>query len=317
VSSRISPDADIICIDCGTTNTRLWRVDPAGEIVHRSTAPVGVRDTARDGSNHKLKQSLKSLINAATTGRPASCIAAAGMITSSLGLMEIPHLPAPAGLDEIATAALPRQFPEISEVPVVLIPGLRSGSPSNARDLMRGEETLCLGLMELGWIDGRTTVLNLGSHWKSIDVDGRQIRSSVTTLSGEMIHAIQTGTILASALPAERPEAIDLSWFDRGRDECARHGLGRTLFTTRLLELQKQSSPDERYAYVLGAFVAADWKTLMDQDHGNRVLINGHPALAGGWQHALSLAGRESQALTPEQIEKATVGGMIAVARRK
>ena len=134
------------------------------------------------------------------------------MITSSLGLVEIPHLPAPAGLADLSAAIHTCRFPEITHLPILLIPGVRSG-PSRcsletigSADMIRGEESLCMGLLASGRLKAGSKLLNLGSHWKiiSIDDEGR-IVASVTSLSGELIHATQTQTILASALPCRPP----------------------------------------------------------------------------------------------------------------
>src|SRR5262249_30267781 len=122
-------DVCLICVDAGTTNTRVWLV--IGErVVARAQAGVGVRDTAREGSSERLRGALRELINqigddARNEGVAQSpeCVIAAGMITSPLGLAEIPHVNAPAGLNDLAAAARPQSFPEITELPILLIPG--------------------------------------------------------------------------------------------------------------------------------------------------------------------------------------------------
>ena len=54
-----------------------------------------------------------------------------------------------------------------------------------------------MGLVANGLAPLPGVVLNLGSHWKAISLDENgRIVSSVTSLSGEMIHAVQTTTIL-------------------------------------------------------------------------------------------------------------------------
>lgn len=105
------------------------------------------------------------------------CIAAAGMIGSSLGLAELVHVTAPAGLQEIADSSRWFKFPATADLPFLLVPGVRSGpgalssDPLNEMDAMRGEETLCLGLIDLGLVSPPAVVLNLGSHWKAIRID--------------------------------------------------------------------------------------------------------------------------------------------------
>src|SRR5205807_2260285 len=99
----------------------------------------------------------------------------------------------------------------ITPRPIFLVPGVRTGSltgDATQADIMRGEETLCLGLLTMGKAVAGGVVLNLGSHWKAIrlDSDGR-IAGSVTSLVGEMIYAAQTATILSNSVSPERPKS--------------------------------------------------------------------------------------------------------------
>ncbi|MCI0524604.1 MAG: 2-dehydro-3-deoxygalactonokinase, partial [Acidobacteria bacterium] len=197
----------LICVDTGTTNTRVW-LTQGDRIIARAQTGVGVRDTARDGSPARLRNALRELIaqvraeavNAGLNQSP-SCVIAAGMITSPLGLAEVPHVRAPAGLNELAASTRRHSFPEITDLPILLIPGVRSGplrcdpETVGSADVMRGEETLCLGLNALGLLDARSTLLNLGSHWKVIKLDqDARIASSLTSMTGELIHTAQTQT---------------------------------------------------------------------------------------------------------------------------
>lgn len=85
-------------LDAGSTNTRAWLVQDR-EIVARRSAAVGVRDSAREGSTARLRREIHRLIfELSVEGSPARVLAA-GMITSSLGVKEVPHLEAPAGLE--------------------------------------------------------------------------------------------------------------------------------------------------------------------------------------------------------------------------
>jgi 2-dehydro-3-deoxygalactonokinase len=78
-----------------------------------------------------------------------------GMITSEIGLMEIPHLWAPAGIEELAASITPCEDQEIFPVavPLLFIRGIKNNYPPNAGyrdirkvDFMRGEEMQLIGL---------------------------------------------------------------------------------------------------------------------------------------------------------------------------
>jgi 2-dehydro-3-deoxygalactonokinase len=320
-----------ICVDAGTTNTRVWLV--RGEaVLAKATAQVGVRDSAKDGSNERLRSALRELI-AEVRAEPTSlnaqpdCVVAAGMITSSLGLVDVPHIPAPAGIAELAAAIRVHHFADITDLPILLVPGVRSGqmpcdlTTVGAADLMRGEETMCAGLSILGLAAGPATVLNLGSHWKAIRLDAAgRILASITSLSGEMIHTAQTQTILASAVPHQRPERIDTAWLAAGIERQRQSGLARSLFCVRLLEQSKQGSPENRLAFLIGAFIAADLDALQAAGaFAGHVVIIGGGALAEAWQWTLAQANVPSQFITSDQSENALLTGLrqIAISSRK
>ncbi len=314
-----------IFIDTGTTNTRVWLVRGAQVLAHK-TALIGVRDAARAGSTATLHAALRDLIREVQADEKAACVIAAGMITSALGLMEVPHIAAPAGLNELAAATNSYQFPEVTELPVLLVPGIRSG-PATCDfnsvaevDVMRGEETLCAGLVELGLAQLPCTVLNLGSHWKAIQLDAAgRVQASITSLTGEMIFTTQTQTILASAVPHERPVNIAPDWAAAGMREQRQAGLARALFCVRLLEQKGDCTAEERLAYLVGAFLAVDFDGL--QKRGlllpeQTVLITGGGAVAGLWNRALTESAISSRIITAEASETAMLTGLRAILRR-
>ena len=310
----------------GTTNTRVWLVRGA-EILACAHANVGVRDTARDGNPARIRATLRGLIDevrskatVAAKSTVPSYVAAAGMITSPLGLANVPHIDAPASASDLAAAVQHYHFPDITDLPIILVPGVRSG-PRKADaetisqcDVMRGEETLCLGLIAQRVLQPPATLLNLGSHWKAIQLDAQgRIASSVTSISGELIHAAQTQTILASAVPQERPPSIDLKWCEAGMRAQRRSGLARALFCVRLLELGSDSIPQERLSFLVGAFVAADLDALSARgtiEMNSKVLITGGSAVAEAWRYALEKVQIPAVKLSDAEVERALLAGL-------
>src|SRR5579884_2017009 len=118
-ASESREDLCAIYVDMGTTNTRSWLME-GSRVIARESAPFGIRDSAREKSPKILHEGLHRLIatfeNSSRQCRP-TYVAAAGMISSSLGLAEVPHLPAPAGLDELSAAAQWHRFDDICGLP--------------------------------------------------------------------------------------------------------------------------------------------------------------------------------------------------------
>lgn len=323
-------DEDIcaIYVDTGTTNTRGWLM--CGDVIlARARKPVGVRDTARDRTPAKLHAALKELIGELQSGTGGletplpTCIVAAGMISSPLGLAEVQHVQAPVSAAEIATASRVFKFPEITELPIFLVPGVRSGAPDASRDslnnvdVMRGEETLCFGLLQRGLLNPPGVVLTLGSHWKAIqlDTEGR-IESSITSLSGELIHAAQTQTIVASSVGNDWPDQMAPDWLEAGMEEQQRSGLSRALFCVRLLDLLGEGTPQDRLAYLVGAFIATDLEALIPRGAAQgdlQVVISGHQAIAEAWAFALARLSLTGIVLSDQETEKAFLSGLNSI----
>jgi len=312
-----------ICVDMGTTNTRVWIVQNQN-IVDRIGEQVGLRDAARERNTSIVRDTLARLISmarsrAAELGLRADCILAAGMLTSPLGLCEVPHIPAPAGEEELATSLYEFSDPKVTDLPIYLVPGVRSGPHSPAledlenTDLIRGEETIVVGLVHAGILRPNTTLLNLGSHWKAIAIDENcRIASSFTTLSGEFIHALQTQTVLASALPQGRFEAVDPVWLDKGRHFESRNGTGRTMFGVRLLEQIFHIGPAALSSFLLGAIVESDLKSIDRAKVLNGpILITGEGAAPEAWQRILESTGRKSEYLPVETVEQGFARGLV------
>jgi 2-dehydro-3-deoxygalactonokinase len=322
-------DLCLICVDAGTTNTRVW-LTRGDEIVADARAGVGVRDTARDGSPERLRAALGELIARVRSEGQAPdaaprAVVAAGMITSPLGLCEVPHIAAPASVADLSASVERHSFPDVTELPVLLVPGVRSGPARCDRDsigeadVMRGEETLCAGLVALGLLGPGATLLNLGSHWKLISLDGAaRIAASVTSLTGELIHATQTETILADAVPHAKPEHVDFDYLAAGMREQRRAGLARALFCVRLLEQRGAGSPQERLSFLIGAYLAADLDAMTARGligAGQPVVITGGGAVAGAWVEALKKVPAAARALDAEEVEQAFLVGLRMIAR--
>lgn len=313
----------LICVDTGTTNTRVWLTE-GDQVIVQARATVGVRDTARDGSPARLHETLRDLIAEVRAGKPTPrAVLAAGMITSPLGLVEVPHVAAPASLQDLIAGIERHTFPQITDLPVLLVPGVRSGPLQCAAgtigtaDVMRGEETLCIGLTALGLLPPASTLLNLGSHWKLIRLDEQaRMAASVTSLSGELIHTTQTQTILASAVPAGKPETVDEHWLQAGMREARQAGVARALFCVRLLEQRTATMAEQRMSFLLGVYLAADLDAMLRQGFlqtGQRVVLTGSGAVAAAWELALRALEIPTQCLNETEVEQGFLTGLQGV----
>src|SRR6185503_6417760 len=252
-----------------------------------------------------------------------TCIAGAGMLTSRHGIVEVPYVSAPASVAQLRQSVHRVDLPELHGLPLALVPGVqtlrRPGAPAGvpASDVMRGEETLCVGLLQLGRLQPGDALLNLGSHWKLIQIDGDgRIAWSFTSLAGELLHAIRRETVLASALPDGALAALEAASFDEGMAELRRSGLARAFFCVRLFELARERTPQQQLSFAIGVLVASDldaWSRAGLLPRG-RVLVVGEEKVGGAWSVALRAASCQAVALAAPEVEAGFLEGLRLLA---
>ncbi len=267
----------LLTVDGGTTNTRaaLWTTE--GELLDRCGASVGVRDTAMDGGDNSrlcqaVRDCLAGLVERGGIGwDQVKAILASGMITSNVGLTEIPHLPAPAGVDELARGAVAVDLPQAAPMPIHFIPGVKNTASAidldnfESMDMMRGEEVEAVALIQRCRA-GRPMLLVLpGSHSKFVGVNAQgQITGCLTSITGELLSVITNDTILADAV--ER-SFVDEAHYNRemmllGYETARRVGLGRACFSGRVMKLFAGQDHFAVANYLLGCVLENDLKAL-------------------------------------------------------
>lgn len=260
---------NIVTVDAGTTNTRssIWQ---NGNLLAKVQVEVGVRDTAINGNNQALKQAVRDSISAAlaqagVAAADVTLVLASGMITSAMGLHELPHLIAPVGLAALAQGMQRVDMPDVFAQPIWMIPGVRNQVEQvdldnhEAMDMMRGEETEVIGLLERLDLQGRAMLIMPGSHTKLVSVDDkRQIVGCATTLAGELLQAITQHTLISQSLDHGFAEQLAPEMLLAGAAAAQQTGLARACFSVRTLGLFAKTGRDERANFLLGAVLSGD-----------------------------------------------------------
>jgi 2-dehydro-3-deoxygalactonokinase len=261
------------------------------------------------------------------------------MITSEIGLKEIPHLWAPAGIEELAASVEPVRDPAVFpvEVEVVFIRGIKNPYPPDATyrdirriDFMRGEETQVVGLLTHPDLPSPPfTAVVLSSHTKYIPVRGdSRIAGSITTLSGQVFEAIRQGTSIGKSVEAPECEEegdLDQGIVDTAYDAVAEAGFLRTLLMPRFLEVLLHVPAPARRLFLEAAIAAEDLRALRDfsllgyQEDAPFILI-GPDRRCRIFAHLLArYGGREPrihQIIRSDDIDRLAINGAIAIAQR-
>ena len=284
----------IITIDTGTTNTRTMLWDENRQLIATAKSAVGVRNTAIDGNNQKLKSAVKecleSLLNqGGITYNQVKRVIASGMITSNVGLVEIPHLVVPAGVDDLAQATQPVLLEDICPLPIYFIPGVKNSAGPitldnlEGMDIMRGEEVESVAILE-ELFEGKPMLLVLpGSHTKFISVDSQgRMTGCLTSITGELLASITNDTIIADAVGRKfvETETYDKEMTLLGFQTAQRSGLGRTCFSGRILNQFVTKDTSKVGNFILGAALQSDVMAIKNSlalttDRDTHVVVGG------------------------------------------
>jgi 2-dehydro-3-deoxygalactonokinase len=324
-------------IDAGTSNTRvcLWHGALA---VARAARPVGVRMTVLSGSRDALRQAvrealLEALDHAGAVASDLRLVVASGMITSAAGLHEVSHLTAPVGAAQLAAGMVRATVPQICPQSIWWVPGVRNAAAASgideidALDMMRGEETEVIALIDrLGLTEEARLVLP-GSHTKFVWLDAQQrIAACATTVSGELLQALSVHTLLAASVDSVFADTLDPLALEAGARAADAVGLARAAFGVRTLDVFGVADRNARACYLLGAVLASDVlalhksRALQTADPSAPVLVSGRPLLRDALVHLLrrdrALAAPVNAVSDAQQADLAGWGACVLARQR-
>ena len=303
-----------ITIDGGTTNTRVSLVCD-NRILGTVKIPLGARLSMDGGEalRKAIHDAIRSLASEhGVTEAKIHRILASGMLTSEFGLCNLPHVEAPAGIRELHNTMHETVLSDISEIPFVFIRGVKQCGPELAEfDMMRGEEAELYGLTD--GTDGECLYVLPGSHSKLIecDTEGRIARFS-TMMTGEMIAALSSGTILRDAVDLSVSECDERRLLE-GCRYAFRHGISEAIFKTRVLRNHFGASKTEAYSFFLGAVLSPEIKAIIDSPL-RRVIIGGRAQIRTATALLLgALSDKEIFVLSDEEVNASSTRGVIRI----
>ncbi len=266
----------IIAIDGGTTNTRASLWDEPGICVDIVKSEVGVRITSIEGSNASLKAAVKGCLDQLLSRNNINYdqvegIYACGMLTSKEGLAELPHLVAPAGKKDFVKNLAKVDLPEICPLPIHFIRGLKNRDGAELTlaeieqmDVMRGEETETLALLDLFGNEHGCLFALPGSHTKFVSVDAEgNIVGCLSSLAGELLSAVTLNTILANAVGKQfANENYNREMLLAGYQAARDTSFARAAFSTRMVQMFISKDEQDCASFLLGAVLENDVRAV-------------------------------------------------------
>lgn len=268
-------------VDWGTSRLRMRLVEQrTGEILEQIESEEGVwqvfqdwQEAGKPGRLPFFRGRLSALRRAASqNARPDLPILISGMASSSIGMLELPYAQAPFALD--GSGIISHWVDEHC----LLISGLQTGE-----DVMRGEETQCLGLNLEDELEGMFVLP--GTHSKHIWITNGQIMDSQTHLTGELYSLIGKHSVLRKSLPPSRTPQFLPEAFCEGVRRSREQGILANLFTVRAGNLLGKRNPEENVDYLSGLLIGAECMTLNTE----KILLAASPALQSRYQLAIEL----------------------------
>ena len=279
----------LIALDWGTTRARAFLIAENGEVLERQIADQGIQSVPAGG----YPAAFAALAGDFRRAAPGAAIVLAGMVGSRNGWIEAPYVACPASPAEIAAASIRVELD--ADTTATIVPGL--SCDDGAFDVMRGEETLIVGL---GLEDGIACLP--GTHSKWAEIKGGRITRFASFMTGEIYGLLRNGSILGRL--AEEPAGGDAaSGAARGRAGAQRPGgLLNTAFAARTEVLAGRMRGGEVGPYLSGLLVGqeiAGARAMFGQQ--NKVHLVADGALAESYGGALAAAGLTVNMVTPEE----------------
>jgi len=233
------------------------------------------------------------------------------MVGSSIGWLEVPYLPCPAELDELA------ENPARVRDGVFIVSGMRCSNPLGAPDVMRGEETQLLGAryLDASIEAGAQLVCMPGTHTKWVSLHKGVVQEFLTAPTGELFAMLCEHSVLVrdKATPIVH-HPVD---FERGLAESAHHpqvNLLHRLFQSRSLRIDKQLSAEGAASWMSGLLIGSDVAGALalfpDLPRAAPVYVIGTPQLTESYSRALARHGRKTVCI---EGDKAALAGLTFV----
>ncbi|MEJ0012046.1 MAG: 2-dehydro-3-deoxygalactonokinase [Bauldia sp.] len=292
--------AKLIAVDWGTTRLRARLVDAAGAVLAEAASDDGIG--ALNGSGHE------AAFEALVAAWPAVPAIMAGMVGSRQGWREAAYVPCPA--DAAAIAAAMTRFETQRRRPVAIVPGLRAGE----RDVMRGEETQIVGLIDAETAFAGSVVLP-GTHSKWAKVERGTIADFASFISGELFALLARQSFLRHSVadPNDTGDVSASADFRAGAERARDVPFAATLFSVRVRYLLADAKPADNLAYLSGLVIGGEIAAAVSLGLARSpVRIVAAPALARAYRAALAVFGIEAEV---RDGDATALAGLMRLAR--
>ncbi|MDB6178383.1 2-dehydro-3-deoxygalactonokinase [Paracoccus sp. Z330] len=292
---------ELVAIDWGSTSFRMWLIGPDGEILAERRSAEGMIHCNRTGFADVLLSHLQAL-NVA----PDVPVIACGMVGARQGWVEAPYLDTGVPLDQLTQHVARADF---SRNPVTILPGVAQRG-IGAPDVIRGEETQAMGLVD----QGEAVVVMPGTHSKWVELKDRAIHRFSTYMTGELFAIISAHSTVAPSLEADHVISESDPGFVQGLEMALDDPSNalETLFSLRAGVLLQELAPDAAKGKLSGLLIGAELAMARRRYHDVDVHLVASGKAAALYGAALEMAG---MAYRRQDAETLSRQGLIYAAK--
>lgn len=306
-----------ITIDGGTSTTRVNLIKDR-QLISTIKLDVGSKDNI--ANKNLLKTEIRKAIDTILVSHnlkdnQIDRILASGMITSEFGLCKLDHISVPADIKELHNNMHETYINEISPIPFVFIRGVKKITDSfEDTDIMRGEETELMGLMDISY--GECVYVLSGSHSKLIKINSDGFITDFSSmLTGEMIAAISNSTILCDSIDLN--SELNKEFLIKGYDYAEKSGINQALFKVRILNNIFGCSKSQVYSFFMGVILHDEVKQLINYETST-IVISGKAQIKNALSVLLkNYSGKQIVIIDDNKVDISTSIGMIKIYEHK
>ncbi len=276
--------------DWGTSSLRVWALSPSGEVMAERRSDEGMSRLQPDEFEPVLRRRLSAL-GLPAGGAPLPVVVC-GMAGAKQGWREAGYVDAPTRLGTLCSHAL---TVPAAALDVRILPGL-ADRQGGRDDVMRGEETQLLGLLQAEPSFGGLVCLP-GTHSKWVRLDAGEILGFSTAMTGEMFAVLGQHSVLRHSLGGAEPSGDPdspafLQAVARGLAEPGR--LLASLFGVRAASLLRGVAGVQAADALSGLLIGTEIASA-GIPPGAPVTVIAAGSLAALYERALSLAGHAAR----------------------
>ena len=295
----------LIAVDWGTSRLRAWLVDGNDAVIAEADSDQGIGVISGD------HEAIFETLVAAWPKVPAIM---AGMVGSRQGWREAAYVPCPA-----TPAALGGHLTRLATSggrPVAIVPGLVFAATSRDGDVIRGEETQIIGLIDRE-PDFVGTAILPGTHSKWARIDNGTIVDFQTFITGELFALLSQKSFLRHSVGddgRDLTEAADFALAVKRTAEDRLPFLG-ALFAVRARQLLTDVTRENNLAYLSGLVIGGEIAAARRMgafDPTTAIRIVGSRSLDRAYRKALEIVGLRAEALDGGEL---VLSGLLHLAR--